>query len=67
MSILPEIRKQLLKMGASETDDAQDNMMLQAMWVQMQELRAEMNQAKKDAAAKEKQRQFQKLEKQLGM
>lgn len=51
MSILPDIRKQLLKMGASETGDAVDNVMLQGMWGQMQALRNEMNEAKKAAAA----------------
>lgn len=51
MSILPTIRKQLLKLGASETADAQDNLMLQGLWSQMQALRAEMNEAKKQAAA----------------
>lgn len=51
MSILPDIRKQLLKLGASETAGQVDNDALQALWNQMQDIRAEMNEAKKAAAA----------------
>jgi hypothetical protein len=51
MSILASVRKRLLELGASEMAGQQDNDMLKGLWNQMQDLRAEMNQAKKDAAA----------------
>jgi ribulose kinase len=51
MSILPDVRKALLKIGASETGDVLGNEMLQGLWGQIQDLRAEMNEAKKAAAA----------------
>lgn len=51
MSILPEIRRSLLKLGASETGDQQDNEILKGLWEQMQVIRAEMNEAKKQAAS----------------
>ena len=51
MSILPEIRRQLLALGASETGGLVDNDALKALWERQQEIRAEMNEAKKLAAA----------------
>ena len=51
MSILPDIRKQLLRLGASETASQSDNELVQSLWGQMQDVRAEMNEAKKVAAA----------------
>lgn len=51
MSVLDDIRKKLATLGNSEFTAKEDQPALQEMWEKMQELREEMNNAKKAAAA----------------
>ncbi len=48
--ILAQVRRRLLEMGASEQAE-QDDPYIAGLFDQLQDLRNEMNQAKKDAAA----------------
>jgi hypothetical protein len=50
-SILAQVRKQLTESGASEHEVFAEGNGAQALFQQMQDLRAEMNEAKKEAAA----------------
>lgn len=49
--VLAQVRRRLLEIGASEQVE-QDDPMFQGLFEQMQSLRTEMNEAKKEAAAK---------------
>jgi hypothetical protein len=49
--ILKEVRARIAKLGNSEFAAVADQPMLRQMWEQIQDLRAEMNEAKKAAAA----------------
>lgn len=50
--ILAKVRRSLMEMGASEMREAASDETLQANFDRLQELRREMNEAKKEAAAK---------------
>ena len=50
--VLAQVRRVLLEMGASEMQETRDDEMLQSLFDQIQDLRREMNEAKKEAAAR---------------
>lgn len=49
-NILRQVQNQISSLGGSELDAVENMPMLQSMWEQMQELRKEMNEAKKKAS-----------------
>lgn len=52
MSALSEVRKQLMtRSGTTEQEILSEGTAITTMWEQIQDLKIEMNQAKKDAAA----------------
>lgn len=68
--ILKEVRARISAMGNSEFAAVADQPMLKGMWEQLQDLRAEMNEAKKLAAAeaaKPYQEAIEQLEKRYAM
>ena len=50
-SILTDVRKKLAATGHTELSSKEDQPILQEMWDRLQEIREEMNNAKKEAAA----------------